>query len=1408
MRFSLFLLGLLIALPGFSATITSVSSGNWNTAATWDSGTVPTSADDVIIDEGHTISSAPSMNFLTLTISGDVNGGGNGVLNHNGGAFNGTGSFTNDGLINITASMTLSGTLTNNGQINWNGGGLFGSGGSQNLDNFGLIFVNAINQNVTDIVIVVKNGALLRKQGTLNLAQALAALTVEAGGTVEVAPNSALQVLGPVSHAGDMVVSGFFRLQDGSFASVAGNTISGTGVFEVAGANTASGADISVGTGSISMFGGSSFTGSAGQDLVVPAGTQLNTTGATTLDGFDGITVDGILFQTQALNLGSDLTNNGSYTWNGGGIFSTVGGTSLTNTGTIFINAINQGTTDMTFVNQSGGLIRKQGTLNQAQALTDLVNEAGGTVEVAANSALQILGTLSNAGSIDVGGFFRVQGAATTVVAGSSIAGSGIFEIVGANTTSGADLEIGTNGISMFGLSSLTGSAGQDFIVATGATLSQGTGNTTLEGFDGITIDGGFIQSQTLNLGSDITNNGFQTWNGGGIISTVGGTTITNFSTIFINAINQATTDITVVNKNGALLRKQGTLNQSQALTDVVNEAGGSIEVAANSALWILSTLSNAGSIDVGGFFRAQDAALTVVSGSSIIGSGIFEIVGAVTTSGSDLVLGTNLTRAFGGSSLTGSAGQSFEIPSGSTLETFGGNNTYTGFDAITINGSFLQNQAINLGSDINILGTYTWNGGAITSTVGGTTITNSGSIFINAINQVLTDISHVNQSGGLIRKQGTLNQQQTLSSLTNEAGGSIEVAANSALWLNGALSNEGSINIGGIFRVQGAAVTILAGSSIFGTGLFEIVGAATASGEDLSIGSNSIRIFGGAALTGSAGQNFVVETGSTMDILGGSVTMGGFDGMIIDGTFLHSQTFTIQSAITNNGTYTWTGGAMIGSAGGTTFTNGGTINLSVINAATTDMSYVNQNGGVISKTGSSNQNQTLSNLTNEVGGVINIASNSSLSFSGNSENNGQVNNSGLCRIFDVLNGSGSFTGNAPSVEANATLAPGQSPGCMTFANGPVFAQNTSTFSVDVSGTTPCSGYDQITSSGTVTLNGVLEANIGSFSPPTGTVITLIDANAISGTFSSISPALPTDWNLQYDIPNGEVSLQYTGVPATFDVTIGNLTAGPNNTFTLPVTVANFNNVAAFQGTVSFDDNDLSVSNVTATSALTNAGFNMSFGQPGVGSVPNNAITFAAFETNVTPTSLPDNTVIFEIQFTVASGASTGSSSVSLDGSVVPLGFTNGSSTTLAPYNTTSGTVTIDADPPVVLTANLASNNANTNTLATVGDDIILSFTTDEAPAVTPVVSIDKGGAALPVVGGSGTVYTATKSVASGDDGVVTFSITVEDQYGNQSTTTATTDASSVTVDTELPEATDLVAVYTVPEPPTTGRAA
>ena len=88
--------------------------------------------------------------------------------------------------------------------------------------------------------------------------------------------------------------------------------------------------------------------------------------------------------------------------------------------------------------------------------------------------------------------------------------------------------------------------------------------------------------------------------------------------------------------------------------------------------------------------------------------------------------------------------------------------------------------------------------------------------------------------------------------------------------------------------------------------------------------------------------------------------------------------------------------------------------------------------------------------------------------------NNGVVNGptgSGQELTFtQAVQGAGSTTGN---IEYAASYSPGNSPDAVSVQN--VLLEPTSTLIMELAGTTPGSGYDQLDISGLATLNGTLE---------------------------------------------------------------------------------------------------------------------------------------------------------------------------------------------------------------------------------------------------------------------------------------------------------------------------------------------
>lgn len=111
-------------------------------------------------------------------------------------------------------------------------------------------------------------------------------------------------------------------------------------------------------------------------------------------------------------------------------------------------------------------------------------------------------------------------------------------------------------------------------------------------------------------------------------------------------------------------------------------------------------------------------------------------------------------------------------------------------------------------------------------------------------------------------------------------------------------------------------------------------------------------------------------------------------------------------------------------------------------------------------------------------------------------------------------------------------VAPGNSPGCFDITGSVTFTSS-STLVMELGGTTPCTGYDQISAGGTMTINSATFnlVLIDGFVPQYGQTFNILNWGALAGAgFSTIDTsgavlAYPLQWDLSQLLITGEVSV-------------------------------------------------------------------------------------------------------------------------------------------------------------------------------------------------------------------------------------------------------------------------------------------
>ncbi|MBR0790655.1 FecR domain-containing protein [Bradyrhizobium manausense] len=613
------------------------------------------------------------------------------------------------------------------------------------------------------------NGEAVTNTGTLaainnGQLKLISNIVTNTGGTVSVASGSTLDLSSATVKGGTLTIAG--TLESVGTSAITGADITNTGTITVTSGKLTIDPDvlhtitnshlIQANNGELDITG-ELIVNTA--DIMALGGGILKLTSLTVTNSGGMVTVDG----TSKLYL-SDVSINGGSLNNSGHLYGVSGSNNVagavTNTGTIEVQA---GT-----LNLSGGLtgagqlvIDDQATLELGGANAQTVTFAGGADTLKLDKTSHgftgtITGQATTAGTFTVTGNANIttsQGDALDFTAsGGSIGSRGDIVLTPTGTLSGANNGIavtqnGIGNISLTTVGDVTGTAGDGIVLHDGATgagdisatiggaatgavgldvVAKGDGDVTITNNGHITGTASFgISVVKDGTGSThITNTGSVVGAGGSAAisiheNTTGAATIDNSGTIGPDAASVTSTTSAIFETGGAIeINNTGHINGNISVASATfdNESSGTWTVSGTSVFGTLSTIDNAGEIDLldGASISSADGLTFGIANSGKIESwGATSITGKIVNTNTIEIHTDGTLSLFG--SLSGSG--SVTIDAGATLYldaivsqtvTFAGAGAELEVDTASFGGSiagFAANEKIDLS-------TVTWDSG------------------------------------------------------------------------------------------------------------------------------------------------------------------------------------------------------------------------------------------------------------------------------------------------------------------------------------------------------------------------------------------------------------------------------------------------------------------------------------------------------------------------------------------------------------------------------------------------------------------------------------------------------------------------------------------------------------------------
>ena len=637
-------------------------------------------------------------------------------------------------------------------------------------------------------------------------------------------------------------------------------------------------------------------------------------------------------------SVGGSLTKSGSGTLTLSGTNTYDGATSVNAGALVVINASGLGTSAAGTSVATGAMLDLQGVAVGAEALT-----LNGTLKTSTGTSSLSGNVILGAGStVDVGG---TQLTLSGVVSGAELnkTGAGILVLSGTNTYSGgtninagtlalgSSDALGSSGTISFGGGTLRlfdttdysarfstaasqaytlDTNGQNMTLASnltsvGATLTKlGGGTLTLTGSNTFT-GGASINAGTLALGSA------DALGSSGTISFGGGNLrlfdTTDFSGRFSNAANQTyaldtngqnvalASDLTSV---GGSLTKSGigtlTLTGNNTYTGATTVNGGTLSIAADSALGAVPISATAGSLTLDGGTLAATETMTLSSNRGITlgtGNGTIDVTSGKTLTYGGSVAGSSLTKTGAGTLLLsgpntfsgathinagtlavtnvaglGSSAGGTTVAAGATLDL---QNVAVTAEPVTLNGGTLKTStgSSSLGGDVALGANSTVDVSATQLTLGGVVSgagdlskSGSGTLALSGAN-TYSGVTTVNAGTLQLGDSGNTGNPGSGTVRLNAGVGDTATLALNGVSISNAIESTGAGGTQVVTSLSSAAPATLSGAVDAG-----------AAGIRFSTAANASLYLNGALATGSQTQTFVPASGGEVR-LGGPVS-------------------------------------------------------------------------------------------------------------------------------------------------------------------------------------------------------------------------------------------------------------------------------------------------------------------------------------------------------------------------------------------------------------------------------------------------------------------------------------------------------------------------------------------------------